>query len=163
MEEYPLVALGQTEQLAGLGGGHPLDVAERDHRPLGRRQPRARATFDQEPGVAEHFVAMMVHLVRARRLQGQGRLGQATDHAGRGVELARRGAGLVEVGYATRELAELRHQAGDTDDARRLLDESRQAVARCADPGILATLVEATTRRLAPPPAAPRRPCPVRR
>jgi LuxR family transcriptional regulator, maltose regulon positive regulatory protein len=133
-----------------LGYLAALEAAHGDTAATDRLLERARAVFEAEPGVGEHFVAMMVHLVRAGRRRARGQLGPAVDEAARAVELARRGAGLVELGYATRELAELRHQAGDTADARRLLAESQQALAACADPGILAELVETTARRIAP-------------
>jgi LuxR family transcriptional regulator, maltose regulon positive regulatory protein len=148
------LAEGDDNRLAttyALGYLAALAAGREDAEATDRLLERARAVSEDEPGVGEHFVAMMVELVHAGRLQRQGRPDEAMDRAARGVELARRGAGLVELGYATRELAELRHQAGDADEARRLLGESRQLVGRCADPGILAGLVAASARRIGPP------------
>jgi LuxR family transcriptional regulator, maltose regulon positive regulatory protein len=111
-------------------------------------------TADPAPG--EHFVAMMGHLVRAGRLERQGRLDEAGREAERGVELARRGAGLVERCYATLQLAGIRRRQDDLDAARALVAESRRTVDGCADPGMLAGLVAAAERAVAPP--GPRRP-----
>jgi LuxR family maltose regulon positive regulatory protein len=109
-----------------------------------------------DPAPGEHFVAMMGHLVRAERLERQGRLDEAGREAERGVELARRGAGLVERCYATLQLADIRRRQDDLDAARALVAESRRTVDSCADPGMLAGLVAAGERAVAPP--SPRHP-----
>jgi LuxR family maltose regulon positive regulatory protein len=99
---------------------------------------------------------MMTHLVRAGRLEQQGRTGEAVEEAERGLELARRGAGLVELCYAILQLAGLRRRQGDLEAARALVAESRRRLDGCADPGMLAGLVAAAERSVAP--AGPRRP-----
>jgi LuxR family maltose regulon positive regulatory protein len=99
---------------------------------------------------------MMAHLVRAGRLEKQGRPGDAAGEAERGVELARRGAGLVERCYATLQLAGIRQRQDDLEAARTLVAESRRMLDGCADPGMLAGLVAAAERSVAP--ATPRRP-----
>jgi LuxR family transcriptional regulator, maltose regulon positive regulatory protein len=109
---------------------------------------RAASLVRDDAGVGEHFTAMMVHLTRSGRLQRQGRLAAAAEEAARGVELARRGAGQVELGYALLTLAELRHAQGDAEQAGSLLLESRRTVDGCADPGILAGLVAAAEQRV---------------
>jgi ATP/maltotriose-dependent transcriptional regulator MalT len=108
---------------------------------------RTAALVRDDAGVGEHFTAMMGHLARSGRLERQGRLAEAAEEAARGVELARRGAGQVELGYALLALAEIRHAQGDADQARALLLESRRTVDGCADPGILAGLVAAAEHR----------------
>ena len=117
---------------------------------------RAAALVEGDPAAGEHFVAMMAHLVRAGRLERQGRPADAINQAERGVELARRGAGLVEHGYAVLQLAGLRRHQGDLEAARALVAESRRTLDSCADPGMLAGLVAAAERSVAP--AAARRP-----
>jgi LuxR family transcriptional regulator, maltose regulon positive regulatory protein len=117
---------------------------------------RAATLVEADPAAGEHFVAMMAHLVRAGRLEQQGRPGDAVDEAERGVELARRGAGLVERCYAILELAGLRRRQGDLEAARALVAESRRTLDGCADPGMLAGLVAAGERSVAL--ASPRRP-----
>jgi LuxR family transcriptional regulator, maltose regulon positive regulatory protein len=117
---------------------------------------RAAALVEADPAAGEHFVAMMAHLVRAGRLEEQGQPGAASHEAERGLQLARRGAGLVELGYATLQLAGFRRRQGDLEAARALVAESRRMLDGCADPGMLAGLVAAAERSLAP--AGPRRP-----
>jgi LuxR family transcriptional regulator, maltose regulon positive regulatory protein len=112
---------------------------------------RAAALVTSDPAAGEHFVAMMAHLARAGRLERQGRQADAAREAERGVELARRGAGLVERCYATLQLAGVRRGQGDLDAARELVAESRRELDSCADPGMLAGLVAAAERRVAPP------------
>jgi LuxR family transcriptional regulator, maltose regulon positive regulatory protein len=117
---------------------------------------RAAALVQTGPAAGEHFAAMMAHLVRAGRLERQGRPADAAGEAERGLELARRGAGLVEQCYATLQLAGIRRGQGDLDAARALVAASRRALDDCADPGMLAGLVAAAERGVAP--VSPRRP-----
>jgi LuxR family transcriptional regulator, maltose regulon positive regulatory protein len=135
-----LYALGYLAALqVGRGG-----AAEAD-----RLLARAAALVESDPAAGEHFVAMMAHLVRAGRLERLGRSGDAVAEAERGVVLARRGAGLVERCYATLQLAEIRRR-DDLEAARALVAESRRTLENCADPGMLAGLVAAAERRVAP-------------
>ena len=145
--------LAQTYALGYLaavqaGRGEPADAD--------RLLERAAALVKADPAAGEHFVAMMAHLARAGRLEQQGRPGDAAGEAERGLELARRGAGLVELCYATLQLAGLRRQQGDLEAARALVAESRRTLDGCADPGMLTGLVAAAERSVAP--ASPRRP-----
>jgi LuxR family transcriptional regulator, maltose regulon positive regulatory protein len=145
--------LAQTYALGYLaavqaGRGEPADAD--------RLLERAAALVEADPAAGEHFVAMMAHLVRAGRLEQQGRTGEAVEEAERGLELARRGAGLVELCYAILQLAGLRRRQGDLEAARALVAESRRRLDGCADPGMLAGLVAAAERSVAP--AGPRRP-----
>jgi LuxR family maltose regulon positive regulatory protein len=145
--------LAQTYALGYLaavqaGRGEPADAD--------RLLARAAALVKGDPAAGEHFVAMMAHLVRAGRLEQQGRTGEAVEEAERGLELARRGAGLVELCYAILQLAGLRRRQGDLEAARALVAESRRRLDGCADPGMLAGLVAAAERSVAP--AGPRRP-----
>jgi LuxR family maltose regulon positive regulatory protein len=109
---------------------------------------RTAALVQDDPGVGKHFVAMMAHLVRSRRLEQQEQLVRAANEAARGVELARRGAGRVEIGYALLALAAIHHADGDAEKAGRLLRESRRTLDGCADPGMLAGLVAGAERRI---------------
>src|SRR5262249_24663405 len=59
VEEHPLVGTRQPEDLAGLRGGEALEVAERDRRPVSRRQRLHRAAN----GV--HHLALEQHALRS--------------------------------------------------------------------------------------------------
>jgi LuxR family maltose regulon positive regulatory protein len=112
---------------------------------------RVEELVEGDPAAGEHFVAMMAHLVRAGRLERQGRPADAARQAERGMELAGRGAGLVERCFAGLELAGLRlRQDGDLEAAGELVAESRRILAGCPDPGMLAGLVAAAERSVAP-------------
>jgi LuxR family transcriptional regulator, maltose regulon positive regulatory protein len=112
---------------------------------------RAEELVGGDPAAGEHFVAMMAHLVRSGRLEREGRPADAVRQAERGMELAGRGAGLVERCFAGLELAGLRlRQEGDLEAARELVAESRRILAGCPDPGMLAGLVAAAERSVAP-------------
>jgi LuxR family transcriptional regulator, maltose regulon positive regulatory protein len=112
---------------------------------------RVEELVEGDPAAGEHFVAMMAHLVRAGRLEREGRSADAVLQAERGMELAGRGAGLVERCFAGLELAGLRlRQEGDLEAARELVAESRRILAGCPDPGMLAGLVAAAERSVAP-------------
>jgi len=148
--------LAQTYALGYLaavqaGRGEPADAD--------RLLARAAALVKADPAAGEHFVAMMAHLTRAGRLEQQGRPDEAVEEAERGLELARRGAALVELCYATLQLAGLRRHQGDLEAARALVAESRRRLDGCADPGMLTGLVAAAERSVAP--ASPRRPTTV--
>jgi LuxR family maltose regulon positive regulatory protein len=145
--------LAETYALGYLAAVH---AGRRAAAAADRLLARAAALMEGDPAAGEHFVAMMVHLVRAGRLEQQGRPGDAAGEAERGVELARRGAGLVERCYATLQLAGIRQRQGDLEAARTLVAESRRTLDGCADPGMLAGLVAAAERSVAP--ATPRRP-----
>jgi LuxR family maltose regulon positive regulatory protein len=99
-----------------------------------------------EPAPAEHFVTMMAHLARATVLLGRGRAEAADEAAGRGLELSRRGAGLLEQAYALAVAARTR----ESEEARALLAEARAAVERSADPGILAELLTSAKSKARP-------------
>lgn len=94
-----------------------------------------------DPGRREHFVGMMAHLARSRILVHEGRIEAARDSAVRGVELARRGAGLVEIAYASIVLAELLHALGERGQATAALEEARRAVRKAAAPGKVESLL----------------------
>jgi LuxR family transcriptional regulator, maltose regulon positive regulatory protein len=145
--------LAQTYALGYLAAVH---AGQGEPAAADRLLARAAALVEADPAAGEHFVAMMAHLVRAGRLEQQGRPGDAVNEAEHGMELARRGAGLVERCYALLQLAGLRRRQDDLESARTLVAESRRTLDGCADPGMLAGLVAAAERSVAP--AGPRRP-----
>jgi LuxR family maltose regulon positive regulatory protein len=109
---------------------------------------REALAVGDDPGRREHFVAMMAHLAQARLLALHGRARDASTSAARAVELARRGAGLVEIAFASLLLAQLRLEIGDREAARAALEQAREAIARSADPGTVNELLARTERRL---------------
>jgi LuxR family maltose regulon positive regulatory protein len=91
-------------------------------------------TLSDEPGFAEHFVLMIAHLALGRGYEMRGDLREARAALERSLELARRGAGRIELAAACLALAAVARQAG----ADVLVREARGLVELCADPGIVA-------------------------
>jgi LuxR family maltose regulon positive regulatory protein len=111
-----------------------------------RRQPRravrlAAQALGHEPQL-DHFVAMVAHLALARAHDLEGRLEEAESAGRRALELARKGAGLIELSASLARLAAIRERQGDSPEAQALRTEARLALDRCPDPGTAATLVE---------------------
>jgi LuxR family maltose regulon positive regulatory protein len=109
---------------------------------------------------SEHWVTTMVLVARGHALAARGDLDAAGMALARGLDLARRGAGAVELAQALLALAELRGRCGDPEAATALLREAGRTVRSCPDPGILAdelTRSELALRAAATPapPAAP--------
>jgi LuxR family maltose regulon positive regulatory protein len=88
-----------------------------------------------DPGVAEHFVAMMPHLAHATVLAASGELTGAVTTATRAVQLARRGAGRLELALALAMQAQTCAATGG--DGHTALEEARALVRGCRDPGWL--------------------------
>jgi len=109
-------------------------------------------------GLAEHWVSVPALVARATALEQRGRLDEAAGTAERAVELARRGAGQVEMAFALLTLAAVADRRGERDRARGLVAEARERVERCASPGALAGMLERCERTVQ---AARPRPRPV--
>ena len=118
----------------------------------GRRGYRlgAKATgLSEAPGFVEHFVLSIGHLALARAAELRGRLDDAERSSRRAVELARRGAGRLEVAATQLALARVRHLQEDRAEARELLRDARSLIEDCDDAGTLAAELAAAERGLA--------------
>jgi LuxR family transcriptional regulator, maltose regulon positive regulatory protein len=116
----------------------------------GERLARTATGLSDDPGFMEHFVTMMGHLAAGKAEERRGRLEDAERKLGRALELARRGAGAVELAAAMLALAQVRQSRGDREAARELLGEARRSVARCRDIGALERALSAGERALLP-------------
>jgi LuxR family maltose regulon positive regulatory protein len=83
-------------------------------------------------------VAFAGELARARLAERSGAYEAAAGALERALELARRGAGQLELAATLVELGKLGWARGRRDDARRLAREARRVVDGCADPGRVA-------------------------
>jgi LuxR family maltose regulon positive regulatory protein len=99
------------------------------------------ALVGREPPVAEHFTAAPAHLARGRLDEREGRLAHAEREYGRATDLARRGAGVLEIAAALAADASALDLLGHAERARRRLDEAEALIAGCADPGRIAGLL----------------------
>jgi LuxR family maltose regulon positive regulatory protein len=106
----------------------------------------------RECGAEEYWATAAAQLARGKLLERKGDLAQAEAAITRSLALARRGSGPVEISYALLALAEVRFSVGRRTEARVLLDEARQMVQQCPDPGTLPERVSHVYRRLRIPP-----------
>ena len=145
-----MIALGRLALIAADRG---------DWRECGAK---VQAAFDvvETNGLEEYWICSSAHIARGRLFRHDRRPAEAGAELERAVDLARRGAGLVECAYTLTALAELRRELGDRRAARQLVLEARELLSRAPDPGTLALrLVEQLERALRlvvdPSPAGP--------
>lgn len=99
-----------------------------------------------DQGLAEHWVTMIAHIASGRARLEHGDLAGAEALLERAVELARRGAGIVETAFSLAALAALRRRQGHGTDAAALLGQVRAAVERTPDPDSLARVLSRVDR-----------------
>ena len=100
-------------------------------------------TVSDEPGFAEHFVLLIAHLAQGRVHEGRGDLASADAALARAAELARRGAGRIELAAAYLVLARVRGRCGDVAGRNGLLRDARETLELCSDPGAVALALAA--------------------
>ncbi len=142
--------LGQSYVLGYLA----LIQVERGALEDGDRLGRVATELSDDPGFKEHFVTMMGRLARGKVEQYEGRLPAAEAELARALELARRGAGVIEVGAALLALAQVSQLRGDSERSKELLAEARRSVDGCPDVGTLERALSPEKRGSRP--AAPR-------
>jgi LuxR family transcriptional regulator, maltose regulon positive regulatory protein len=89
-------------------------------------------------GLEEYWSCSSAHIARGRLFQHDRRPIDAQAELERGVSLARRGDGVVELSYALTTLAELRRELGDRRAAREHVLEARELLSSAPEPGTLA-------------------------
>jgi len=93
---------------------------------------------------------LVAHQARARLHERRAETRAAAEHAARALELARRGAGRVELAAALLARAQTLKATGERSAAADAQAEARATLASCADPGRLARYAEPSA---AAPPA----------
>lgn len=101
-----------------------------------------------EPGVAEHFVTGLPQLAQALALAATGQVEQAATEAARAVQLARRGAGRLELGLTLATHAQTLVAAGQ--DGGPALAEAKRIARICRDAGWLPERLTRLGRAMAP-------------
>jgi LuxR family maltose regulon positive regulatory protein len=134
---------------AGYIALHDADMGDLDS---AEAKASAALAASSDRVVVEHFVAMMAHLAHGRARELRGDLAGAEDALRRALELARRGAGKLEVAYALLALARLHRLRGDAPAARTLVRDAARELEGCADTGTVGEWLEESRRefRLAP-------------
>jgi LuxR family maltose regulon positive regulatory protein len=140
-------AVGNDLAAAYALGYLAMLLAENDE--LDQAEARGVAALRQsrEPGFAEHFVLLMAHLALTSVHEQRGELAEAEAAVGRAAELARRGAGRIELAFVLATLARVRQARGDHAGALDLLREARQVMRACADPGRLGRMLDGAENR----------------
>jgi LuxR family maltose regulon positive regulatory protein len=88
-------------------------------------------------GLEEYWQCSLLHAARGRLLHHDRRPSEARSEMERAAALARRGIGRVELAYVLVTLAELCREIGDRREARELVLEARELLARAPAPGTL--------------------------
>jgi LuxR family maltose regulon positive regulatory protein len=91
----------------------------------------------EEHDLSEHWASSLSLAVRGQLLARADDPEAADRVLLRASELARRGVASIEIAYSLLALASIRRRLGRRDEAQRIYEEARTAVARCEDPGIL--------------------------
>jgi LuxR family transcriptional regulator, maltose regulon positive regulatory protein len=131
--------LGQSYALGYLG----LVEIDRGAPDEADRLGKEALGLSDSPGFREHFVLMLAHLARGRAAKLDGRLEDAEAEIRRGVEIADRGAGRLEVAAALLALARIRHLRGDPAEARDAILKAQDVIDRCPETGTLGRAVAA--------------------
>jgi LuxR family maltose regulon positive regulatory protein len=114
------------------------------------RFARVATGLGERHGLDEHWASTMAHVAAAKALAAQGRFAEAEAETGRAVELSRRGVARAEIAHALLAHAQARHDLGDQDQSRALLEAAGEAVRACPDPGMLVEMLARGERRLRP-------------
>jgi LuxR family maltose regulon positive regulatory protein len=99
-------------------------------------------------GLAEHWATALSRVVRARALEGRGRIVDAADSIDHAVAVSERGVAVVEIAYARLIQADARRLGGDARSAADSIAVARRVIRACPDPGILRELLARGERRL---------------
>jgi LuxR family maltose regulon positive regulatory protein len=109
---------------------------------------RLDALLAQDAAVGEHFVASVGAMARAVLAERAGEYEAAAVELERAVELARRGAGTLELAQAQIRLGQVQWTRGSRHEARQVAREARRELDGCADAGRLADRLHELERRV---------------
>jgi LuxR family maltose regulon positive regulatory protein len=126
-------------------------AAARGDLPEAERQARKAVEVIERRGLREAPQIAAVYTALGIVLAQQGRLADALDPLEHGVRLQRTWGSELHLGSGLVALAPVVGAHGERERERALVAEARAIVERHPDPGILAGLLEATERPVAPP------------
>ena len=154
------IARADGNHLAAMHASGGLAAIEYERGDAASASARAAEaiTLAEEHGLSEHWASSLSLAVRGQLLDRTDDPEAADQVLLRASELACRGVASIEIAYSLLALAGIRQRLGRHDDARRIYEEARTAVAGCEDPGVLSEWVARAERqtRFAPPPRAGR-------
>jgi LuxR family maltose regulon positive regulatory protein len=152
------IARANGNHLAALHASGGLAAIEYERGDAASASARAAEATQlaEEHDLSEHWASSLSLAVRGQLLDRADDPEAADQVLLRASELARRGVASIEIAYSLLALASTRQRLGRRDEAQRIYEEARTAVASCEDPGILtARLLRAERHaKLASPPRA---------
>ena len=133
------IARANGNHLAAMHASGGLAAIEYERGDAANASARAAEAIAlaEEHDLSEHWASSLSLAVRGQLLDRTDDLQAADQVLLRASELARRGVASIEIAYSLLALAGIRQRLGRGEEARRIYDEARTAVARCEDPGIL--------------------------
>jgi ATP/maltotriose-dependent transcriptional regulator MalT len=133
------IARANGNHLAALHASGGLAAIEYERGDAASANARAAEAIAlaEEHGLSEHWASSLSLAVRGQLLARADNPEAADRVLLRASELARRGVAWIEIAYSLLALASTRQRLGRRDEARRIYEEARTAVAGCEDPGIL--------------------------
>jgi LuxR family transcriptional regulator, maltose regulon positive regulatory protein len=160
LTEAVRIATAGGNHLAAMhaSGGLAAIEYERGHPRSASARAADAIALAEEHELSEHWASSLSLAVRGQLLDEADDLEAADRALLRATELARRGVASIEIAYSLLALAGIRYRLGRHDEARRIYEEARKAVAECEDPGILNERLARAARRVkfAPHPRASR-------
>jgi LuxR family maltose regulon positive regulatory protein len=150
LTEAVRIARANGNHLAAMhasGGLAAIDYELGDLTNAGARVADAVA-LAEEHDLSEHWASSLAMAVRGQLLESREELEAADKALLRATEVSRRGVASIEIAYSLLALAGIRQRLGRHDDARRIYEQARAAVANCEDPGILNDQLGRTERAL---------------
>ena len=161
LTEAVRIARANGNHLAAMhaSGGLAAIEFERGDAASARARAAEAIGLAEEHELSEHWASSLSLAVRGQLLDRTDDPEAAEQLLVRATELAQRGVASIEIAYTLLALAGIRQRLGRNDEARRIYEEARQAVAKCEDPGVLNERLARAERRtrFAPPPRPGRR------
>ena len=143
------IASANGNHLAAMHASGGLAAIEYERGDAVSANARAAEAIElaDEHDLAEHWASSLSLAVRGQLLARADDPEAADQVLLRASELARRGVASIEIAYTLLALAGVRQRLGRRDEAHRIYEEARKAVARCEDPGILNTRLARADRQ----------------
>jgi ATP/maltotriose-dependent transcriptional regulator MalT len=156
LTEAVRIARANGNHLAAMhasGGLAAIEYERGDVASAGARAAEAIA-LAEEHDLSGHWASSLSLAVRGQLLARSDEPEAADQVLLRASELAGRGVASIEIAYSLLALAGIRQRLGRHEEARRIHEEARSAVARCEDPGVLNGRLARAERgaKFAPPP-----------
>ena len=149
LTEAVRIARANGNHLAAMHASGGLAAIDLDRGDSGSACARAAEAIAlaEEHELSEHWASSLSLAVRGQLLDRTDDPEAAEQLLVRAAELAQRGVASIEIAYTLLALAAVRQRLGRNDEAQRIYEEARRAVAKCEDPGVLNERLARAERR----------------